>query len=161
MYRLNIVLEFLRAFATDQRGAAAAEYVMILAIVGTGLFMAVFLLSGASSGGFEDAAEVIDEAGCNNQEYGTGDGAGLFFIDPGNAPHRDHCPACPSWGSWHRWCATSPAALCPHHIGPSVWPSDTVQYDHISSKQAEPWRRGTQQGLAIHRAWHVRNGYGW
>ncbi len=63
MYRLNIVLEFLRAFATDQRGAAAAEYVMILAIVGTGLFMAIFLLSGAISGGLEDAAEVINAIG--------------------------------------------------------------------------------------------------
>ena len=75
MGRLNVVSDYLRAFATDQRGATAAEYVMILAIVGTGLFMAIFLLSGAISDGVRDAAEVIDEAGCNNQGHGTGFGA--------------------------------------------------------------------------------------
>ncbi len=74
MGRLNVVSDYLRAFATDQRGATAAEYVMILAIVGTGLFMAIFLLSGAISGGLEDAAEVIDEAGCNDHDHGGGDG---------------------------------------------------------------------------------------
>ncbi len=76
MGRLNAVSDYLRAFATDQRGAAAAEYVMILAIVGTGLFMAIFLLSGAIGDGVRDAAEVIGEAGCNNHDHGTGDGGG-------------------------------------------------------------------------------------
>ncbi len=75
MGRLNVVSDYLRAFATDHRGAAAAEYVMILAIVGTGLFMAIFLLSGAIGDGVRDAAEVIGEAGCNNHVHGAGDGS--------------------------------------------------------------------------------------
>ena len=76
MGRLNVVSDYLRAFASDQRGAAAAEYVIILAIVGTALAVAILLLSGAISGGIEDVADLIDEAGCNNQEHGTGDGCG-------------------------------------------------------------------------------------
>ncbi len=73
---MNIVLDYLRAFASDQRGAAAAEYVIILAIVGTALAVAILLLSGAVSGGIEDVADLIDEAGCNNQGLGTGFGGG-------------------------------------------------------------------------------------
>ncbi len=69
-------------FWDDESGAAAAEYVVILAIVGTALFMAIFLLSGTISGGVRDAAELIyyvkstGEAGCNNQGRGTGFGGG-------------------------------------------------------------------------------------
>ena len=74
MGRLNVVSDYLRAFASDQRGAAAAEYVIILAIVGTALAVAILLLSGAISGGIEDVADLIDD--CNNQEHGTGDGCG-------------------------------------------------------------------------------------
>ena len=62
MGRLKVVSDYLRAFATDQRGATAAEYVVILALVGTALFLAIFSLSGAISGGLEDAAEVIKAA---------------------------------------------------------------------------------------------------
>ena len=82
MGRLKVVSDYLRAFASDQRGAAAAEYVVMLALVGTALFMAIFLLSGAISGGISDAAELIDyvkstgEAGCNNRGRGTGFGGG-------------------------------------------------------------------------------------
>ncbi len=63
MGRLKVVSDYLRAFATDQRGATAAEYVVMLALVGTALFFAIFLLSGAISGGLEDAAEVIRATG--------------------------------------------------------------------------------------------------
>ncbi len=63
MGRLKVVSDYLRAFASDQRGASAAEYVVILALVGTGLFLAIFLLSGAISGGLEDATEVINAIG--------------------------------------------------------------------------------------------------
>ena len=82
MGHLNVVSDYLRAFASDQRGAAAAEYVMILAIVGTGLAMAIFLLSGAIGDGVTDAAELINnvkstgEAGCDNHDHGGGDGGG-------------------------------------------------------------------------------------
>ncbi len=50
-------------FWDDESGASAAEYVVILALVGTGLFLAIFLLSGAISGGLEDATEVINAIG--------------------------------------------------------------------------------------------------
>ena len=63
MGRLKVVSDYLRAVATDQRGATAAEYVVMLALVGTGLFLAIFMLSGAISGGLEDAAEVIRATG--------------------------------------------------------------------------------------------------
>ncbi len=70
---MNIVLDYLRDFGSDQRGAAAAEYVIILAIVGTALAVAIILLSGAISGGIEDAAYLID---CDNHDHGGGDGGG-------------------------------------------------------------------------------------
>ncbi len=82
MGRLNDVSGYLRAFASDQRGAAAAEYVMLLGLITGAIAMALFLLSGAISGGVRDAAELIDyvkstgEAGCNNQGRGTGFGGG-------------------------------------------------------------------------------------
>ncbi len=63
MGRLKVVSDYLRAFASDQRGASSAEYVVILALVGTGLFLAIFMLSGAISGGLEDAAEGINATG--------------------------------------------------------------------------------------------------
>jgi Flp pilus assembly pilin Flp len=80
MGRLNVVSDYLRAFASDQRGAAAAEYVMLLALITGTIAMAIFSLSGAIAGGIEDAAELIaewiDKANCNNQGQGTGLGGG-------------------------------------------------------------------------------------
>ncbi len=76
MGRLNVVSDYLRAFASDQRGATAAEYVIILAIVGTGLGMSMMSLAGAISGGVQDSANLISEAGCNNNGLGTGFGGG-------------------------------------------------------------------------------------
>ncbi len=60
---LNIVLDYLRDFGSDQRGAAAAEYVMILAIVGTALAVAIILLSGAISAGINETATCINTKG--------------------------------------------------------------------------------------------------
>ncbi len=80
MGRLNVVSDYLRAFASDQRGATAAEYVILLALSGSMLAMSILLLSGAIAGGIEDAAdliaELIDKANCNNQGQGTGLGGG-------------------------------------------------------------------------------------
>ncbi len=80
MGRLNVVSDYLRAFASDQRGAAAAEYVILLALIGSMLAMSILLLSGAIAGGIEDAAdliaELIDKANCNNEGQGTGLGGG-------------------------------------------------------------------------------------
>ena len=63
MGRLNVVSDYLRAFATDQRGAAAAEYVMILAIVGTALALAIILLSGAIATAINETATCIETKG--------------------------------------------------------------------------------------------------
>ena len=80
MGRLNVVSNYLRAFAGDQRGATAAEYVMLLALITGAIAMAIFYLSGAIASGIEDAAdliaELIDYANCNNQGLGTGFGGG-------------------------------------------------------------------------------------
>ncbi len=76
MGRLNVVSDYLRAFASDRRGATAAEYVIILAIVGAGLGMSMMYLADAISGGVEDSASLINTTGCNNQGLGTGFGGG-------------------------------------------------------------------------------------
>ena len=80
MGRLNDVSGYLRAFASDQRGATAAEYVMLLALITGAIAMAIIYLSDAIAGGIEDAAdliaELIDYANCNNQGLGTGFGGG-------------------------------------------------------------------------------------
>ncbi|MEP6867721.1 MAG: Flp family type IVb pilin [Novosphingobium sp.] len=41
---------FIKSFLRDETGAAAAEYALILAIVGTGIATAAFALGGAISG---------------------------------------------------------------------------------------------------------------
>ena len=51
----------------DESGASAAEYALILAIVGTGIAIAAVLLGGAISGAMNSATECIDgasAAGC-------------------------------------------------------------------------------------------------
>ncbi len=76
MGRLNVVSNYLRAFASDRRGATAAEYVIILAIVGAGLGMSMMYLAGAVSGAAEDSANLINSTGCNNNGLGIGFGGG-------------------------------------------------------------------------------------
>ncbi len=76
MGRLNVVSDYLRAFASDQRGATAAEYVILLALIGSMLAMSILLLSSAISDGVAGVANLIDEAGCNNRGLGTGLGGG-------------------------------------------------------------------------------------
>jgi pilus assembly protein Flp/PilA len=59
--------KFLKNFATDESGASAAEYALILAIVGTAIAGASILLGGAISNAMSDATECIDTNGvtCN------------------------------------------------------------------------------------------------
>ncbi len=76
MGSFNVASDYLRAFASDQRGATAAEYVILLALIGSMLAMSILLLSGAISDGVAGVANLIDEAGCNNQGLGTGLGGG-------------------------------------------------------------------------------------
>ncbi len=46
----------------DEAGASAAEYALILAIVGTGIAVAAFLLGGAITGAMDASRSCIDGA---------------------------------------------------------------------------------------------------
>lgn len=50
---------FLKSFVRDESGASAAEYALILAIVGTGIAFAAFNLGGAIRGAMSDATNCI------------------------------------------------------------------------------------------------------
>lgn len=54
--------KFFCDFARDESGAAAAEYALILAIVGTGIALAAFNLGGAISGAMNKAKNCIAAA---------------------------------------------------------------------------------------------------
>lgn len=51
---------FLKNFVRDESGASAAEYALILAIVGTGIALAAWNLGGAISGAMSDATKCIE-----------------------------------------------------------------------------------------------------
>ena len=50
---------FLKTFLNDESGASAAEYALILAIVGTGIAVAALALGGAVGGAMSKAATCI------------------------------------------------------------------------------------------------------
>ena len=52
-------MTFLKNLWTDESGASAAEYALILAIVGTGIVAAAIFLGGAISGAMSDAGTCI------------------------------------------------------------------------------------------------------
>ena len=54
--------KFLKNFAADESGASAAEYALILAIVGTGIAGAAFLLGDAIGGAMNTATSCITNA---------------------------------------------------------------------------------------------------
>lgn len=54
---------FLKNFVRDESGASAAEYALILAIVGTGIAGAAVLLGDAISGAIGTATTCIDTNG--------------------------------------------------------------------------------------------------
>lgn len=56
---------FINNFVSDDSGAAAAEYALILAIVGAGIAVAAFALGGAISTSIAATAEEITN--CENQ----------------------------------------------------------------------------------------------
>lgn len=56
------MIKFATSFLRDDSGASAAEYALILAIVGTGIAAAAFALGGAISGAMGDATTCIGEA---------------------------------------------------------------------------------------------------
>ncbi|GFZ94315.1 MULTISPECIES: Flp family type IVb pilin [Sphingobium] len=53
-------MTFIKKFWADQSGASAAEYALILAIVGTGIALAAFQLGGAISGAMNTAKNCIN-----------------------------------------------------------------------------------------------------
>ncbi|AJR25041.1 MULTISPECIES: Flp family type IVb pilin [Sphingobium] len=55
-------MTFLKSLWADQSGASAAEYALILAIVGTGIALAAFQLGGAISGAMNRAKNCISTA---------------------------------------------------------------------------------------------------
>ncbi len=56
-------VSFLNRFWSDESGAAAAEYVIILAIIGSALAFAIILLSGAIATAINDTATCINSNG--------------------------------------------------------------------------------------------------
>jgi pilus assembly protein Flp/PilA len=56
-----VMTNFLRSFVRDESGAAAAEYALILAIVGAGIAAAALALGGAITGAMSSAAAEITE----------------------------------------------------------------------------------------------------
>lgn len=59
------MLNFINDFVRDDSGASAAEYALILAIVGTGIALAAFNLGGAIKGAMSSATK------CINNKSGT------------------------------------------------------------------------------------------
>lgn len=55
------MIKFFRDFAQDETGASAAEYALILAIVGTAIAAAAITLGGAISTAINDAADCIGD----------------------------------------------------------------------------------------------------
>ena len=55
-------MTFVGRFIADERGASAAEYALILAIVGTGIALAAFTLGGAIKGAMNTATNCINNA---------------------------------------------------------------------------------------------------
>ena len=51
---------FLKNFAADESGASAAEYALILVVVGLGIVAAATALSGAIGNAIQDTAACID-----------------------------------------------------------------------------------------------------
>ncbi len=56
-------VSFLSRFWSDESGASAAEYVIILAILGSALAFSAFLLGGAMSTAINDTATCINSDG--------------------------------------------------------------------------------------------------
>lgn len=69
-------MEAARAFLRDCRGASAAEYALLLAIVGAVLAMSAILLGESIAGSIGNSAGVLEQAGCQNNGQGSGLGGG-------------------------------------------------------------------------------------
>ena len=60
------MLKFVKTFVSDESGASAAEYALILAIIGTGIAGAAVILGGAISTAMSEASTCIaDKTGAS------------------------------------------------------------------------------------------------
>lgn len=57
------MVEFFKDFARDESGASAAEYALILAVLGIGIVVAAQTLATSISGAMTNASITIDKAG--------------------------------------------------------------------------------------------------
>jgi pilus assembly protein Flp/PilA len=57
------MIKFVKNFVSDESGASAAEYALILAIVGTGIAGAAILLGNAIEGAITTAATCVSAPG--------------------------------------------------------------------------------------------------
>ena len=69
-------LKIARIFLSDCRGASAAEYALLLSVVGALLAMSAFVLGDTIAGSLENYSDIIEQAGCNNNGQGSGFGGG-------------------------------------------------------------------------------------
>ncbi|SLJ88795.1 Flp family type IVb pilin [Novosphingobium mathurense] len=60
------MIKFIRNFVNDEAGASAAEYALILAIVGTGIAVAAIALGSSISGAMDGAADCITTPNATN-----------------------------------------------------------------------------------------------
>ena len=62
---MGMLAKFLNSVWQDESGASAAEYALILAIVGTGLALGAFQLGTAVSGAMDEATTCVSQVGGN------------------------------------------------------------------------------------------------
>ena len=70
------VFQLARIFFWDCRGSSAAEYALLLSVVGAVLAVSVFVLGDTIAGSMENSSDIIKQAGCTNNGQGSGTGGG-------------------------------------------------------------------------------------
>ncbi len=66
----------LAGFLRDGRGATAAEYALLLALIAGGLALSAAVLGESISGAINNTSALIEQSGCSNNGGGTGFGGG-------------------------------------------------------------------------------------
>ncbi len=70
------VFALARNFLRDCRGASAAEYALVLSVVGAVLAMSAFVLGETIAASIDNSSDIIQQAGCGNNGQGAGLGGG-------------------------------------------------------------------------------------
>lgn len=73
---MHLTLTALAGFLRDQRGAAAAEYAILLALIAGGLALSVTVLGQSISDSMTNTSELLNQSDCDNNGRGTGFGGG-------------------------------------------------------------------------------------